>query len=293
MKTSKAMAKKLLPKRKNISNKSDYGKILIVAGSKNMGGAGVLATLSAYRSGVGYICLAMPKSATIKALPKVLEATSLILADSNGTINTKASSQIKKHLAKNKFDLMLIGPGLNLTSTIFSIIKNTNLPLVIDADAINYLAKHKKFDILKNKTTILTPHPAEAGRILNVSTATIQKNRLKSAKQIAKKTKSIVILKGHETIITNGKKHFVNTTGNNALSKAGTGDVLAGMCAGFFAQIGKQKGFNKKTAFESAILSTYLHGLASDIASKKLTKYSVLATDIISYLPDSISKVLK
>lgn len=293
MKTSKSIVQNLLPKRKKVSNKADYGKIVIVAGSKTMGGAGVLATLSAYRSGAGYVCLAMPKSATIKALPKVLEATSLILADSNGIINARAGLQIKKHLAKNKFDLMLIGCGLGLTPAIVSIIKNTNLPIVIDADAINYLAKYKKLDLLKNKTTIITPHPAEAGRILNVSTATIQKNRLKYAKQIANKTKSIVILKGYETIITDGTKHYANTTGSNALSKAGTGDVLAGMCIGFWAQIGKQKGFNKKSAFESAILSVYLHGLSADISSKKLTKYSVLATDIINHIPDTISKVSK
>ncbi len=293
MKTTKALAKKLLPKRKKDGNKGDFGKVLIIGGSKNMGGACVLAGLSAYKSGAGYICMGMPKSAHIKAVPKLLEATSLILADTSGTINAKATTQIKKHIKNIGFDVMLIGVGLGLTSAVESIIKNTNLPLVIDADAINYLAKHKKFNIIKNKISILTPHPKEAGRILNISATQVQKNRLKYAKQIANKTNSIVILKGYETIITNGTKHIINTTGNNALAKAGSGDVLAGLITGLWAQIGKQKQFTKKSAFESAVLATYLHGLSADIASKKLTNYSVLATDIINHLPDSIRKVSK
>ena len=154
--------------------------------------------------------------------------------------------------------------------------------LIIDADGINTLADYKNKISLKG--AVITPHPKELSRLLDVHLDEIIKDREKFA-QIASQTyECITVLKGHNSIITDGEHIFINKTGSSALAKAGTGDVLTGMIAGLMAQ--------KLKPFDAAILGTYLHGLSGNLAEKDLTKYSVLATNVIEYLPFAIKEIM-
>ena len=161
--------------------------------------------------------------------------------------------------------------------------QNIYTSFIIDADAINACAEAKFFNLPMN--SIITPHPLELSRLLGVDVKEIQQNRAKWAWEASKELDSIVLLKGHETIIAvPGGKIFLNHTGNSALAKAGSGDVLTGMIAGFCAQ-----GLNLESA---ACCAVFLHGIAGEIASKSLSEYSVLASDLIRYIPLAIKAIL-
>ena len=158
-----------------------------------------------------------------------------------------------------------------------------NSTIVIDADAINAIAAAKYFNFPMN--SVITPHPAELSRLMGVSVDEIQQNRAKWAWEASKEFDCIVLLKGHETVISvpNGRI-FINHTGNSALSKAGSGDVLTGMIAGFCAQ-----GLSIESA---SCVAVYLHGLAGEFAARNLSEYSVLATDLIKHIPLAIKAIL-
>ena len=181
------------------------------------------------------------------------------------------------------YDVVSIGCGLSQIGGVEEFVinflkknKNSYTPIIIDADALNIIAKTKNSSIPLN--SIITPHPMELSRLLGVEVKEIQQNRAKWAWQASKEFDCIVLLKGHETVIAvpNGKI-FINHTGNSALAKAGSGDVLTGMIAGFCAQGIKLE--------EAACCATYIHGIASEIASKSMTEYCVLASDLIKYIP--------
>ena len=186
------------------------------------------------------------------------------------------------------YDVVSIGCGItdcdDTKKFVFNLLNHLSLiqKVVIDADGINILSNHKGEISLKN--SIITPHPGELSRLLNVSVDEINNNREKYARITSQTYECITVLKGHETIITDGQKIFVNKSGSSALAKAGTGDVLTGIIAGLLAQ--------RLAPLDAAIIGVYLHGLAGDIAVHDLTKYSVLASDIINYLPFAISKII-
>ena len=166
-----------------------------------------------------------------------------------------------------------------------TVIQNINIrtPIVIDADGLNILSKNPILLTSRNLSNIiLTPHPKEAARLLNVSIDEVLSNIEDSASKISKLYNAITVLKIHRTVVVSpdGRK-YTNTTGNSAMAKAGSGDVLAGMISGLVAQ--------KMDLFEAASLGVYLHGLAGDLAKEELTEYSVMAEDLISYIPNAIN----
>ncbi len=262
-----------LPNREEDSNKGSFGKILNVSGSEFMTGAAYLSSVSALKVGAGYVELASHKNA--------LQVTStlapeIVLAPLENIYEILKTSTV-----------LLIGCGLSTTDEAVKIFKNTikaakNLPTVIDADGLNILAEN---NIKLPENTILTPHPKEASRLLECSLEGILKDKKKAAKDISKKYDCITVLKSHRTIVTspNGEM-YINNTGNSALAKAGSGDILAGMIAGFLAQ--------KMNKFDAAVLGVYLHGIAGDLAKEDLTAYGVLATDTIRYIPLAIKYLL-
>ena len=265
-----------LPKRPEDSNKGTFGKILNIAGSKSFIGAAFLSSISALKIGAGYVSLACPSEIVPIIAPMAPELTYLHLkSDSNGIISDD-------NFIDNLYTYNVISMGCGIAISedikkfIFYILNNLNKTqkVVIDADGINILSNHKGEISLKN--TVITPHPRELSRLLNVSIEEILDNREKYAR--------ITVLKGHKSIVTNGEKIFINQSGSSALAKAGTGDVLTGIIAGLLAQ--------KLSPLDAAIIGTYIHGLAGDIAAADLTKYSVLATDIIDYLPFAIKLVI-
>jgi len=285
--------------RRSDTHKGDYGKVLIVAGSRGMSGAAYLSAQSAIRSGAGLVYLATPSSQQPILASKLTCVITQSLAETpEGTIAKKAIDDIKSllqpptpgkwELTLNDVDAVGIGPGLSRHPQTAEFIRSA-LPLfssstVIDADGINALVNNT--DIIgKMQSAILTPHAAEMARLLKTTPTKIHFNRLDSALEASKRLKSIVVLKGYKTIVTDGENVYINTTGNPGMATAGSGDVLTGMIASLVAQ--------KFSPFEASQLAVYLHGLAGDIAARKFTEHSLIATDIMDYIPDAIKQYTK
>ncbi len=266
-----------LPNRIQNSNKSTYGRVLNIAGSDYMPGAAYLSSAAALKIGCGYCYLATCE----KVIPSV--------SAQNPNIVFVPLDKIENYL--DLADVVSIGCGLTQNDCaidLFNKVINSlspKTPLIIDADGLNILAKNSKnFLDRKFKNVILTPHPKEAARLLNCSLDNVLFNIEFSAKEISKIYNCITVLKKHNTLIYSPDgKSYTNDTGNSALSKAGSGDVLTGMIAGIKAQ--------GAYLFESAVLGVYLHGLSAEFASKKLTQYCVLGQDLIDYIPDAVKSL--
>ncbi len=273
-----------LPQRKEESNKATFGRILNIAGSKNFIGAAYLSSISALKMGAGYLTLACP-DIIVPVIAAMAPEVTFIHLNSTDIGSISSNNEIKNLYSYN---VVSLGCGITTneqtSSFVFDLLKQLNKvqKVIIDADGINILSGFRGDISLKN--TVITPHPKELSRLLNVTVEEINENREKYARITSQTYECITVLKGHNSIVTNGEKVFINNTGSSALAKAGTGDVLTGIIAGLLAQ--------NVSPFDSAIIGTFLHGLAGDIASVDLTKYSVLAKDVIDYLPFAIKQVL-
>lgn len=279
---------KLLPKRIQNSHKGTYGHVLNIAGSCQYQGAAFLSSISSLRVGAGYCMLASCSDVISNVASNTPDITFLDLGQSGyGTI---PRDSIKFISAIANYDVVSIGCGLNQIGGVEEFVVNflkknqkSYTPIVIDADALNIMSKSKIFSVPLN--SIITPHPMELSRLLGVDVKEIQQNRAKWAWEASKEFDSIVLLKGHETVIAlpNGKI-FINHTGNSALAKAGSGDVLTGMITGFCAQ-----GISLE---EAACCAVYIHGITSEIASKSMSEYCVLASDLVKYIPLAMRAIL-
>ena len=269
------MDKLRMPARTQNSNKGTFGKVLNFCGSENYIGAAYLATLSSLKVGAGYSALASTE--------EVIKAVSALLPEAVYISQKEGLTKL------NNFNVILIGCGLGLKPTSRNLFKDLlkrlqkeTVPVVIDGDGLTILSS-LNIDLPQN--TILTPHPKEAARLLDCSLEEILNNLESSAKQITQKYNCITVLKTHRTIICDKDLTIhINQHGNSALAKAGTGDVLAGTITGLLAQ--------GVCGFEAAKLGVYLHSRAGEIASQDLTEYSVLASDVIKYLPQAIKEIL-
>ena len=262
-----------MPHRSQESNKGTFGKVVNFSGSKNYIGAAFLSTLGILKIGSGYAALAAEKN--------IKDSVSKLLPEAVFLSRKEGLNQLKN----NKFNVCLIGCGLgidnNSVNLFKTVIKNVNCPLIIDADGLNILAK---LQLPLPPDTIITPHPKEASNLLKKDLELILADIENSAIELSLKFNCTVVLKTHRTVICQNDKIFINQYGNSALAKAGTGDVLSGIIAGLSAQ--------KLSPFEAAKLGVYLHSRAGELASDDLTEYSVLATDIIKYLPFAIKEIL-
>lgn len=278
--------KKILPVRSAQSNKGSYGKLLCVCGAKDMMGAAVLSVNAAYSAGAGYVCAAVPakeKDIIFKTVPEALALP----------LHQNETAQIKKALKDIDYTAMLYGCGLGgRAAKLFSVIKTAKIPLVVDGDGLNTLAKQK----IKFKTpVILTPHPLEAARLLGLSGKEIaqdNKTRVKWAQEISAKYNAVCVLKGRGTVVCYADKVFINPTGGSALAKAGSGDVLAGITAGFFAQLLKQQPCAFTSALNAACAGVYIHGLCGDLAAGDFTDYAVMPSNLNKYIGKALKKVL-
>lgn len=272
----------VLSQRKLNTNKSDYGHIFVLAGSRGLSGAGVLCASAAMRSGSGLVTLGIPESLYPVVAKRVfLEVMALPLPETREkTLNLSSYQKIFDFC--QKANVLAIGPGLSRNPStqrlIRKIISHINKPLVIDADGLNALVRH--LDILP-RAAILTPHPGEFSRLIGKPIEYIQKNREKLAKSFASYYNIVLVLKGHRTIVAaRGKKIYVNSTGNPGMATAGSGDVLTGIIAALLGQ--------GLSAFEAAKTGVYLHGLAGDLAAKEKTQAGMIASDIIDKIPEAI-----
>lgn len=282
---------KFFPKRIQNSHKGTFGRILNISGSQNYSGAAILSSLSALKSGAGYVTLACPDVIVKSIASYSPDITFMPLKSTSIGSISKENTNGVIHRIKD-FDIISIGSGLTTNeetkSFILELLKNIEKPIVIDADALNIIASENIKNVPKN--SIMTPHPKELSRLLNISVEEIQANREKFAIIGAEKYNTVMVLKGHETVVTDGKNIYINKTGNSALAKAGSGDVLTGITAGIAAQM--KKNIPENFLFYVATNSVFLHGMAGELASKDLTEYSVLASEQIKYIPQAIKKIL-
>lgn len=265
----------LLPDRKIDAHKGDFGRVLLLCGSRGYTGAAALAALGALRCGAGLVYLGVPESIyTIEAI-KLTEPIVFPLPDSDGMLSEGAADHVLKMLPK--MDAVLIGPGLGQSegtlAVLKTVLKNAECPVVVDADGINLLSAHK--DILRGRTapTIMTPHMGEFIRLGGNRNAA----RADAAVEIATALGVILVLKGHGTVITDGEECYVNPTGNPGMAVGGSGDVLAGMIAGLLGQ-----GLTPLTA---AACGVWLHGAAGDVCAKNTGMYGMLPSDMLAEIP--------
>ncbi|MDI6787122.1 MAG: NAD(P)H-hydrate dehydratase [Planctomycetota bacterium] len=288
---------RIKPRRAD-THKGDYGKVLLIAGSKGMSGAAYLSAQSSIRSGAGLVYLATPSSQQPILSSKLACVITHPLAETPaGTISRKALKEMTFLLENptnrhwnftfNDIDAVGIGPGLSrhpqTMEFVRSILPILPCPTVIDADGINALIDNHQI-LKKMRTAIMTPHAGEMARLLGTTATKIQFNRLDSAIETSRKLNAIIVLKGHKTIVTDGENVYINTTGNPGMATAGSGDVLTGMLVGFLGQ--------KFSPFEASQLAVYLHGLSGDIAVKKSTEPSLIATDILDSIPDAFTRII-
>ena len=217
----------ILPDRDDFAHKGDFGKILLLCGSRGYTGAAALAAMGALRSGAGLVFLGVPESIYAIEAVKLTESIVFPLPDENGMLSGAAVPQILERLPR--MDAVLIGPGLGQSAgtlaAVKAVLERFDGPVVVDADGINILAAHK--DILRGRaaSTILTPHDGEFARLGGV----VGNDRAAAAENMARQLGCIMLLKGHETVITDGVETYINHTGNPGMAVGGSGDVLAGI----------------------------------------------------------------
>lgn len=272
--------------RKLSSHKGNFGHLLVMAGSPGMTGAASLTALSALRVGAGLVTLAIPEDLNPILEIKLTEAMTLPLPQSKEkTLGKEGFEKIKKFSQKCK--AIAIGPGISClketNELIKMIINQLDIPLVLDADAINVLAGELALLKKYKAPLIITPHPGEMGRLLGTSAEEIQKDRIESAVTLAKKIGAIVVLKGARTVIANKEgKTWVNLTGNPGMATGGSGDVLTGIISGLLVQ--------EFSCLEAAKTGVYLHGYAADLAAQEKGEISLIASDTLESIPEAIRR---
>lgn len=272
--------KKIFPKRKKDTHKGDYGKIAILGGSSGMSGSVYLSSIAALRTGAGLVYNIVPKSISNILQIKTNEQIILPL-DSFNIINNEENLRKINYYLKDK-DILAIGPGMgqddSLNSLINSIFKDFSGKILIDADGLNAISSDIK--ILKNhKNLVLTPHLMEFSRLAKLSLDQINSDRIGLAKKFARDNGVILVLKSEETIVTDGNSIYINKIGNPGMATAGSGDVLSGVISALLHRLDN---------YEAACLGVYIHSLAGDLASKDLCEDSIIASDIVKYIPGAM-----
>lgn len=265
----------LLPKRNPISHKGDYGKLMLLCGSRGYTGAAALSAMGALRSGAGLVFLGVPESIYEIEAIKLTEPIVFPLPDCDGKLSVDACKPLLARLPD--MDAVLIGPGLGQSEGVLHVIRtvleNFRGPIVMDADGINMLAKHK--DLLRGRCgpLIMTPHEGEFARLHGE----IKADRASAAVSAALELECIMVLKGYQTIITDGCTVYRNASGNPGMAVGGSGDVLAGMIVSLIGQ--------GMAPLEAAACAAMLHGMAGDICARELGQFGMLPTDMLSVLP--------
>ena len=284
--TDRNIVKKAVFDRPDDANKGTLGSLLCICGSFGMAGAAIMAGKAALRCGLGLLKTALPKSIYPIAAGAIFESVFFPLEE---TADGKISkSNIDFLLCEaEKSSAVLIGCGLSVcddTKTLVnSFIENCTKPLVLDADALNCVAVNP--DILKKAKApiIITPHPGEMARLVKSTPKAVNESRAEIATYFAKEYGVVTVLKGAGTIIASPDgRAMINRTGNSGMATGGSGDVLAGMTGSLLSQGAKP--------FDAAAAAVYLHGLAGDIAAEKLSKISMLPTDLINEIPQAYKR---
>ncbi len=272
------------------SNKGMYGHVLLIGGGFGKAGAPSMASLACLRAGAGLVTAAVPKSIlnTVALITPELMTVALD-EDAEGAVALSNASPERLEKLTKRTSVIAIGPGLGTegeaSGFVRQLVAKTDAPLVIDADGLN--AFKGQAHLLKaagkggQRTIVLTPHPGEMGTLLGISTKEVQADRLNLARNFAAEHGVTLVLKGWRTLVAHPDGTVsVNTTGNPAMAKGGSGDILTGIVAACVAQYPE----NVADAVNAAV---YLHGLAADIAAHRMEQHTVLATDTVKHLSDA------
>lgn len=267
------------------SNKGDYGRGLVVGGSRGMSGAIALAGCAALRSGAGLVTLAVPNE--IQNIVASFEPSymTLGLAHDGGEIAPDATETVLE--SARTATAVALGPGLGrsptLTAFVRCLYREISQPMVVDADALFALAEVREDLAAPGGPRILTPHPGEFARLLGKGPeaarqigAASDEERISMAASLAG-DRVVVLLKGHRTVVTDGARASLNATGNPGMATGGTGDVLTGVITGLLCQ--------GLAPFDAARLGAHLHGLAGDLGAERLGQASLIAHDLVAWLP--------
>jgi NAD(P)H-hydrate epimerase len=262
--------KQFLKRRLPNSHKGNFGHALLITGSEQKMGAAVIAAKACLRSGCGLLTVSILKEERFSVFTSIPEAM----------LHFR-----EEQIDFSKYNSLAIGPGLEQDAAaqklLYSTLSKTKYPIVIDADALNMLAKNQDWLIQLPKNSILTPHPKEFDRLFG--NHNIEEERRKTANAKAKEFNCIIVLKGHKTFITNGITSFENSTGNVGLAKGGSGDALTGIILSFLAQ-----GYEP---IQAAKLAVFIHGLSADITLQTQSEESMLITDVIENLGKAFEKI--
>ncbi len=308
-----------LAPRARDAHKGCFGRVLVLGGSRGMPGAPALAANAALRAGAGLVTLAIPKSIQVATATLAPCATSIPLPeDAAGLLNPRGSLSVfrRQNLLSRTAGPTVVaaGPGLGRGGSAFDrgwfdlldCLAECGIPIVLDADGLNAL--HRKtdwdgpgWDAWHRFRGVLTPHPGELARLLGISTADVQQHRERLAVTVARQMNRpratrlsrkdgppaaapevVVVLKGADTIVTDGQRVFVNRTGNPGMATGGSGDILTGVIAALIAQ--------GLSFFDAAVAGTHVHGLAGDLAARELGEVSLIASDLLSFLPTAFLK---
>jgi len=275
--------RELVPARAGDSHKGDFGRVLVIAGSLGRTGAAHLAATGALRSGAGLVTIATPRS----CLPILAAMAPEYMIEgleetSSGAVDFGAVDRVLDF----KADVIAIGPGLgqdpSTAAFVQAVVERSGVPLVLDADALNaFTGDPERLLGRDGVDVIITPHPGEMARLLNLSIEQVQADRLDRARDFATAHRCHVVLKGHRTVIAGPEgRSFVNLTGNAGMATGGTGDLLTGMIAAWFAQI--------LDAEAACKLAVYLHGTAGDLAEADEGEVALLPSDIAARLGDAV-----
>ncbi len=279
-----------LSRRQRDSSKYDYGRVVIVAGSRGMAGAAALSSMAALRSGAGLVEVIVPESiqATVAGFDPCVMTHSLP-EDSEGRLALSALAQI--HERCTRADVVALGPGLGRSEGLVGIVhdlwKTLPMPVVVDADALWALAQDSEWQKVEHAgPRVLTPHAGEL-QYLHGDNPSRSKSRPKkdlefAATRLAKEAGIVIVLKGPASLVTDGTTNTHNETGNPGMATAGTGDVLTGIITALVAQ--------QLSIFDAARLGTWIHGAAGDAASIECGEYSLTASQVIGCLPISIKR---
>lgn len=265
----------LLPDRNPWGHKGNFGKLLLLCGSRGYTGAAFFAAMGALRSGAGLVFLGAPESIYGIEAVKLNEPVIFPLPDAGGRLSADAVPEILTRLPQ--MDAVLVGPGLGQSegtlAVVRAVLEKAECPVVVDADGINVLSAHR--DLLRGRKlpTILTPHDGEFARLGGV----IGEDRMSAAAALAEELGCTVLLKGHETCITDGIDGYINPTGNPGMAVGGSGDVLAGVITALLGA--------GLPPLEAAACGAWLHGAAGDRCAAELGQYGMLPTDMLSALP--------
>ena len=270
-----------IARRSRMSHKGSFGHVLIVAGSRNYGGAAMLCGRAALRSGAGRVTLLLPGSLQNAALAYAPELIVWPGAENDkGALHASNTKSVLDEMAS--FDAIVLGPGLTVCDDtrelVESIMKHAAVPVVLDADAINmFRRKVERLKKSKAPSLVLTPHPGELARLIEISSDEVQKDRLAALDLAVKKTSAVVVLKGSGTLVASpdGQTH-INMNGNPGMATAGSGDVLAGIIGGLLAQ--------HLQPFDAARTGVFIHGRTGDYGALRRSQASLVAGDIVEDL---------